>query len=247
MNDAAKNLKKYEINIVLVALPYTSIKERAEIVNAFQQSNVEVKIIPSISDVIENKISIKDLPNISIEDLIGREVIPPKHHLMIKNINDKVVLVTGAGGSIGSELSRQIIKINPSKLIILDFSEFALYSINKELNESIKETKPKIEIVSILGNILDHDLINNVFENFHIDIIFHVAAYKHVPIIEQNIVSGINNNVFGTLNLAKLSINKGIKNFVLVSTDKSVRPTNFMGASKRLAEIICQSFNKNSP
>ena len=243
LKDAAKNLQKHGIDIVLISLPHTSIKERSEIVNELQKCNVEVKVVPSITDLIENKVSIKDLPNIDIEDLLGRDIIPPKEHLMTKNIKNKVVMVTGSGGSIGSELTKQIINIKPNILILVDFSEYSLYRINETLKETLKNDNSNIEIIPILGNVLDLELLKNIFMNFNIDIIFHVAAYKHVPMIEHNIVSGIKNNVFGTLNLVKYSIEYQVKNFILVSTDKSVRPTNFMGASKRLAEIICQSYD----
>ncbi len=243
LKDAAKNLQKHGIDIVLISLPHTSIKERSEIVNELQKCNVEVKVVPSITDLIENKVSIKDLPNIDIEDLLGRDIIPPKEHLMTKNIKNKVVMVTGSGGSIGSELTKQIINIKPNILILVDFSEYSLYRIDETLKETLKNDNSNIEIIPILGNVLDLELLKNIFMNFNIDIIFHVAAYKHVPMIEHNIVSGIKNNVFGTLNLVKYSIEYQVKNFILVSTDKSVRPTNFMGASKRLAEIICQSYD----
>ena len=197
-------------------------------------------------DLVAGTASIDELKEVSIDDLLGRETIPPNIELLGKNIQGKSVLVTGAGGSIGSELCRQIVKLQPNKIILFDHSEFNLYEIDKEIKQINGSIKLKVEIIPILGSVQNKTRLNSVFNKFKPDTIFHAAAYKHVPIVEYNVVEGVRNNIFGTLNCAEAALSSGVKAFVLISTDKAVRPTNVMGASKRLAELILQALSKDS-
>ena len=199
---------------------------------------IKVKIIPSISKLIDSQFKIDQLKDIKIEDLLGREPVEPNHKLMAKTISNKTVLVTGAGGSIGSELCRQIIVLKPQKLILMDISEFAIYKLLEELKNF--SCTQEFDLIPVIGSVQDRLFLKNLFDCFKFDTIYHAAAYKHVPLMEQNIMQCINNNVFGTLNVAELSVVAKIKNFIFVSTDKAVNPTNFMGASKWIAENICQ-------
>ena len=183
---------------------------------------------------------IEDLRFLTIEELIGREPVPPIKDLMKKNIKDKVVLVSGAGGSIGSELSKQILFQNPKKLLLLDTSEFALYSILTELKGIVECSSDKIELVPVMCSVQNKNLISKLLKKFSVNTIYHAAAYKHVPMVEYNVVESIRNNVIGTKTLTDLAIKHNVKNFILISSDKAVRPTNFMGCTKRLSELICR-------
>jgi FlaA1/EpsC-like NDP-sugar epimerase len=235
-----KLIKKYQIRQVLLAIPSLTINRRREIIKSLEDKSLYIKALPGLNDIISGTVSFNDLKNIEIEDLLGREPIPAYVELLSKNIENKNVLITGAGGSIGSELSRQIAQLKPTQLIILDSSEFALYTINQE----IKTKYPYVKLVEILGSVTNQVLIDNVIKSYKIDTIYHAAAYKHVPIVEFNPVSGIENNVLGTLVVARSAILHNVQSVVLISTDKAVRPTNIMGASKRLAELILQAFAK---
>ena len=213
-----------------------------EIFNNARNLGFKVFRIPSLNDIISENSIINNLKKINIEDILGRETISPDKELLYKKIKNSVVCVTGGGGSIGSELCRQIIKLNPRKLIILENNEASLYKIGMELSKlSSKDNSFKI----ILGDTLDSNLLNKIFSDFKIDIVFHAAAYKHVPMVEENIISGLKNNILSTQNLCDISIKSGVKNFVLISTDKAVRPTNIMGASKRFSELIVQGFSND--
>ena len=192
-----------------------------------------------MNDIITDKNSINDLKKINIEDILGRETIAPYKELLFEKIQNSVVCVTGGGGSIGSELCRQIIKLNPKKLIILENNEPSLYKIGMEINKlSQKNNSHKI----FLGDVSNPNFLKKVFGEFKIDIVFHAAAYKHVPIVEENILSGLKNNILSTESLCEISVKSKVKNFVFISTDKAVRPTNVMGASKRFSELIVQGF-----
>ena len=182
---------------------------------------------------------------LKIDDLLGRDLVPPNQKYLKSNIADKVVMVTGAGGSIGSELCKQVIKLSPKQLILFEQSEFSLYLIEQDLNESISE-KINIVITPILGSVTDFHKLEQVCKTFHVQTIYHAAAYKHVPMIEQNIFSGIENNIFGTLFCAQVAVATSVEVFVLVSTDKAVRPTNIMGATKRFSELILQALAKQN-
>ena len=229
------------IEIVLLALPSITRQKRNRIINNLNKHKVIVKTLPSVQDIVEGKVSVSDIKDLSIDDLLNREQVKPNLELLSKNITSKVVMVTGAGGSIGSEISRQIIKLNPKKLILIELSEFALYRISEEL----KEMNKNIKIIPLLINIQNKIKIEQVFNTFDIDTVYHAAAYKHVSLVEENITESVKNNVFGTFILAEAALKYNISNFVLISSDKAVRSTNVMGATKRLAEICVQSLYDN--
>jgi FlaA1/EpsC-like NDP-sugar epimerase len=232
-----------EISDILLAIPSISRSQRAEIIAKLSKLKVSIRTLPSVQDIASGKITISDIHDLDIQDLLGRDLVIPDAGLLAKNIYKKVILVTGAGGSIGGELCRQILQQDPVQIILLEQSEFALYAVEQELNNLItKNTHLKISIVPVLGSVQSESLICGVFAKYSPHIIFHAAAYKHVPLVEANIVEGVLNNVYGTYNLAKLAIQLKVPNFVLISTDKAVRPTNVMGASKRLAEMVLQAF-----
>jgi FlaA1/EpsC-like NDP-sugar epimerase len=236
-----KLINKKNINLVLLALPSISRIKRNQIIDDLNKYKIMVKTLPSIQDIVNGKISISDIKDSTIEDLLNREQVEPNLELLSKNINSKVVLVTGAGGSIGSEISRQIIKLKPKKLLLLELNEFALYKINEELKNII----PNLKIIPLLMNIQNSSRLNEVFKTFKVDTVYHAAAYKHVPLVEENICESVKNNVFGTFLTAQVAIQNNVSSFVLISSDKAVRATNIMGASKRLAEICVQSLYHN--
>ena len=236
-----KLIHKKSIDLVLLALPSITRQIRNQIINNLNKHKVIVKTLPSVQDIVEGKVSISDIKDLSIEDLLSREQVKPNLELLSKNINSKVVMVTGAGGSIGSELSRQIIKLNPKKLILVELSEFGLYKISEEL----KNINKSIKIIPLLINIQNKKKIEQVFNTFNIDTVYHAAAYKHVPLVEENITESVKNNVFGTFILAETALKYNVSNFVLISSDKAVRSTNIMGATKRLSEICVQSLHDN--
>jgi FlaA1/EpsC-like NDP-sugar epimerase len=240
-----KNINKLinskNIEIVLLALPSISRQKRNQIINNLDKYKVIVKTLPSVQDIVQGKVSVSDIKDLSIEDLLNRDQVQPNLELLSKNINSKIVMVTGAGGSIGSELSRQIMKLNPKKLILVELSEFALYKINEDLKNIDKNTKT----IPLLINIQNKIKIEHVFNTFNIDTVYHAAAYKHVPLVEENISESVKNNVFGTFNLAEAALKYNVSNFVLISSDKAVRSTNIMGATKRFAEICVQSLYDN--
>jgi len=232
-------LKDKDIELILLALPSITHQKRNQIINRINKHRVTVKTLPSIQDIVEGKISISDIKDLTIEDLLSRDPVKPNLELLSKNIYSKIVVVTGAGGSIGSEISRQILKLKPKKLILIELNEFALYKIYEELKNK------KIKIIPLILNIQNESRVNHMFKTFNVDTVYHAAAYKHVPLVEENICESVKNNVFGSLNIAKAVIKYNVKNFVLISTDKAVRPTNIMGATKRLAEISIQSLWDN--
>ncbi|GAB4297687.1 MAG: nucleoside-diphosphate sugar epimerase/dehydratase [Thiohalomonadaceae bacterium] len=231
------------IRNVLLAMPSLSRKRRNEILARISSAHVAVRTLPSMSDLAQGKVSISDLRELDIDDLLGREPVTPNHILLAKNIAGKVVLVTGAGGSIGSELCRQILAVNPAKLLLIEQSEFALYAIHQELEEKLAGldgVTPPV-LVPLLASVQDGDRMREIMSTWHPDTVYHAAAYKHVPLVEHNPTEGIKNNVFGTLRTAQAAAENGVSDFVLISTDKAVRPTNVMGASKRLAEMALQA------
>ena len=240
-----KNIEKListkSIDTILLALPSITRQKRNQILNDLNKHRVIVKTLPSIQDIVDGRVSVSDIKDLTIDDLLNREQIKPNLELLSKNITSKVVMVTGGGGSIGSELSRQIIKLNPKKIILIELSEFALYKINEDL----KNINKSINIIPLLINIQNKKKIEQVFNTFNIDTVYHAAAYKHVPLVEENITESVKNNVFGTFILAEAAIKYNISNFVLISSDKAVRSTNIMGATKRLAEICVQSLYNN--
>jgi FlaA1/EpsC-like NDP-sugar epimerase len=239
--NVGKLINKKNIDFVLLALPSISRQKRNQIINNINKYKLTVKTLPSVQDIVEGKVSVSDIKELIIEDLLNREQVQPNSELLSKNISSKVVMVTGAGGSIGSELSRQIIKLNPKKLILVESSEFALYKINEDLKNIYKN----INIIPLLINIQNKTKIEQVFNTFNIETVYHAAAYKHVPLVEENITESVKNNVFGTFILAEAALKFNVQNFVLISSDKAVRSTNIMGATKRLAEICVQSLYDN--
>ena len=234
------------INTVLLALPSVSRARRHEIVESLLKFNLDVRTLPGLADLAYGKVTVSDLQELDITDLLGRDPVEPDQTLLHKNILGKVVLVTGAGGSIGSELCRQILALKPARLILVDHSEFALYSIHTDLEAHLPEAQRDL-VVPIIGSVCDKCRMKQVFSIWQPDTVYHAAAYKHVPLVEANVTEGIRNNVFGTLTVATVAANAGVSYFVMISTDKAVRPTNVMGASKRLAEMLIQSLASKSP
>ena len=233
------------ISDVLLAMPRLSRKRRNEILTQIRTARVAVRTLPSVTDLAQGKISISDLRELDIDDLLGREPVMPNHILLAMNVRSKVVMVTGAGGSIGSELCRQILVVGPSKLLLIEQSEFALYGIHQELQEKLSDRD--IVLVPLLASVQDDERMREIMSTWHPDTVYHAAAYKHVPLVEHNPAEGIKNNVLGTLRTAQAAVENGVSDFVLISTDKAVRPTNIMGASKRLAEMALQALAANTP
>lgn len=230
-------IQSKDVEIVLLALPSISRFRRNEILKILRHYKLTVQTLPSISDLIKGKVSISDIKELDVNDIINREIVPPKKELLYRNITSQVILVTGAGGSIGSEICRQIIKGKPKKLILCEISEFALYKIYEELIN----IKQDLMIYPILANVQDQTKMKEVIKTFEVNTIYHAAAYKHVPLVEANICEGVLNNVFGTFSVSNVAIQNGVSNFVLISSDKAVRSTNVMGATKRLAELCIQA------
>ncbi len=237
-----KLIQTKDISVVFLALPTINRSKRNKIIEKLNHYKLIVKTLPTLSEIINGRITVSDIKDLNIDDLLNRDQVKPDAKLLNKNINSKTVLVTGAGGSIGSELCRQIIKLKPNKLILLELNEYALYKIYEELISLNKNLK----IISLLVNIQDQIKLETIFDKFKVDTVYHAAAYKHVPLVEENICEGVKNNVFGTLSIAKASVNKKISNLVLISSDKAVRPTNVMGASKRLSEMCMQNIYNNT-
>ena len=226
---------------ILLALPSVTRARRNEIVTELRSLPVHVRTVPGLSDLATGRVTFHDMLELDIEDLLGREPVPPQSELLARNLADKVVLVTGAGGSIGSELCRQILLERPTRILLLDHSEFALYSIHSELSAIKTARSLDVDLVPLLGSVVNYGRIAALCHAWRPDTIYHAAAYKHVPLVEGNPAEGVVNNVLGTLNLARAAIETKVSNFVLISTDKAVRPTNVMGASKRVAEQILQA------
>jgi len=236
-NNLEKLIQINNISIVFLALPTINRKKRNQIIEKLNQYKLIVKTLPSVSEIVDGRITVSDIKDLNIDDLLSRDEVKPEVKLLNKNINSKTVLVTGAGGSIGSELCRQIARLKPYKLLLLELNEFALYKIYEEL----KILNKNLKIVSLLVNAQDQEKLETIFETFKVDTVYHAAAYKHVTLVEENICEGIKNNVFSTLAISKASVIKKVSNLVLISSDKAVRPTNVMGASKRLSELCMQA------
>lgn len=230
-------IEKFHVRDVLLAMPSASRHQRNLILQQLEQYPLHVRTLPDLMDIAEGRIEVSDIQEVDIGDLLGREAVMPDQDLLHKNIHNKVVMVTGAGGSIGSELCRQISQLQPSMLILFEISEFSLYRLEMELKKLVNH----IPVVSILGSVVNQKRVTAICKQFNVQTIYHAAAYKHVPIVEKNISEGVRNNVFGTLNCAQAAIESDVETFVLISTDKAVRPTNTMGASKRLAELVLQA------
>jgi FlaA1/EpsC-like NDP-sugar epimerase len=233
------------ISDVLLAIPSLSRRRRNEILSEIGAMRVGVRTLPSVNDLVQGKVSVSDLRELDIDDLLGRELVEPDPMMLAMNVRNKIVMVTGSGGSIGSELCRQIFFIGPSKLLLIEHNEYALYRILNELEEKIAGRG--IELVPLLASVQDSERMREIISTWNPVTIYHAAAYKHVTLVELNPAEGIKNNVLGTLRLAQAAIGNGVLDFVLVSTDKAVRPTNIMGASKRLAEMVLQALASTNP
>ena len=230
-------IPKHQVEKVLLALPSITRSQRREIIEKLEPLMVKVQSVPPIEELVNGHLKISDVQEVDIMDLLGRDPVPPIPHFLKANIEQKVVMVTGAGGSIGSELCRQIIKLNPKLLILLELSEYALYAIEQEL----KAAAPDLGIIPSLGSVLHQAKLEQLMRNYQVNTVYHAAAYKHVPLVEVNPFVGLMNNSVGTYRCAKAAQHSGVDTFVLISTDKAVRPTNVMGASKRIAELACQA------
>jgi len=242
-----KNLKKLikrnKIDEVLIAMPSVAKSTLRNLLNEIEKFSIKVRILPGVEELAQGKVSVSELKEVDINDLLGREEVNADQELIKKNIREKVVMVTGAGGSIGSEISRQVLQNKPKLLIIFDLNEYSLYTIRQELEDK----KTRVKIKSILGDVRDQNRVKEVCETFGVETIYHSAAYKHVPLVEENPFEAVSNNIFGTLNCVLAANKSKVQTFVLISTDKAVRPTNIMGATKRFAELILQSLSaKNS-
>lgn len=247
-NDISRLIETHGVSDILLAMPSIDRSRRNQILQNLRDFHVHVRSLPDLVDLAQGLVTVLDIKELEPDDLLGRASVEPDSELMLKNIQHKIVLVTGAGGSIGSELCRQIIKAQPAKILLLDHSEFNLYKIESELSKLIRASSHSDEekIIPILASVKDEHQLKKIFSQWSIDTIYHAAAYKHVPLVECNPIEGLQNNVIGTFNLANLAQSKGVKNFVLISTDKAVRPTNVMGASKRFAELILQALADNN-
>jgi len=234
-------IKKHSVSRILLAMPRENKKRISRVLNKIESLPVEILSIPGSADLVSGKAKIDELRDVSIEDLLGRDSVKPNVELLSSNIAGKVVMVTGAGGSIGSELCRQILKQKPSKLVLFELSEFALYQINRELQGQVDMSNVDCQVVPLLGSVQRKNRLMTVMRAFNVQTVYHAAAYKHVPVVEHNVVEGVRNNVFGTLYAAEAAIEAHVETFVLISTDKAVRPTNVMGTTKRMAELVLQA------
>ncbi|WP_199464600.1 nucleoside-diphosphate sugar epimerase/dehydratase [Vibrio sp. bablab_jr001] len=238
---AAYLVEKYGVTQVLLAVPSASRARRKKILESLMELSAEVLTVPDMKDIVEGKASIDQLKDVAIEDLLGRDPVTPQQSLMEANILSKVVMVTGAGGSIGSELCRQIVRYKPKALVLFELSEFGLYQIDRELNQLIQDEGLSVEVIPLLGSVQRINRLMVTMKSFNVQTVYHAAAYKHVPLVEYNVVEGVRNNVFGTYYTAQAAIEAGVESFVLISTDKAVRPTNVMGTTKRMAELGLQA------
>lgn len=236
--------ERHDIREILLAMPSISKTRQKQVLDQLEPLKLKIKVTPSIQSLVNGELRVQDIREVEIEDLLGRDQVEPDARLLSICITGKRVMVTGAGGSIGSELCRQILRQRPAKLVLLEMSEYALYAIEQELTGLRQQLKLDVEILPFLGSILDSAKLDRIFTTCEVETLYHAAAYKHVPLVEHNPAEGIRNNVFGTLSVAQAAMAARVKNFVLISTDKAVRPTNVMGATKRLAELILQACSR---
>lgn len=234
-------IEKLDVSRILLAVPSTSRSVRARLIEELEPLGLPVLTIPGMADLVDGKMQIDDLQDVKIEDLLGRDPVEPIPALISANVYNKVVMVTGAGGSIGSELCRQILQQHPKTLIMFDASEFSLYEIDKELTQLCGQQHCDVQLLPIIGTVQDRERLLRVMQTHQVQTVYHAAAYKHVPLVEFNVIEGVKNNIFGTWQTAEAAIASKVETFVLVSTDKAVRPTNVMGTTKRLAELVLQA------
>ncbi|MBE7927483.1 polysaccharide biosynthesis protein [Pseudomonas saudiphocaensis] len=231
---------------ILLAIPSATRARRREVLERLEPFPLHVRSIPGFMDLASGKVKVEDIQEVDIADLLGRDAVPPQQALFEQCIRDKVVMVTGAGGSIGAELCRQILSNKPDVLLLFEHSEFNLYSIHIELERLVTRTSLPVRLVPILGSIRNPDRLLDVLRTWQVETVYHAAAYKHVPMVEHNIAEGVLNNIFGTMHVAQAAVQAGVANFVLISTDKAVRPTNVMGSTKRVAELILQALSRET-
>ena len=234
-------IEKNSVKRILLAMPRDNKKRIAKVLNRLENLSVEILSIPGSADLVSGEAKIDELHEVSINDLLGRNAVKPNNELLQANIKNKVVMITGAGGSIGSELCRQILAQRPKKIVLMELSEFALYSINGELQKLANKLDYELTIVPLLGSVQHKTRLLTIMRTFNVQTIYHAAAYKHVPVVEHNVIEGVRNNIFGTLFVAEAAIEAQVETFVLISTDKAVRPTNVMGTTKRMAELVLQA------
>ncbi len=237
--DLESLIESQNVQEIFLAMPSIQHKKRNDIIEWLEPFPVKVSTLPGMDEIVGGKVSFSDIRDVDINDLLGREPVKPEHHLLEKCIKGKVVMITGAGGSIGSEISRQVFRHQPAAIMLYELNEFALYQIEHDLQKA--NTDPKVKIISLLGSVQDRKKLKKIIQLYQVNTIYHAAAYKHVPMVEHNISEGIYNNTQGTLITAQVAAEAGVENFVLISTDKAVRPTNIMGASKRMAEMALQA------
>jgi FlaA1/EpsC-like NDP-sugar epimerase len=238
---AQKKLGKFGIEEVLLAMPSVGRARKKEIIESFEATDVKIMELPGVTQLVDGQVKVSDIREVDIIDLLGRDPVPPKPELLEKNIKNKVVMVTGAGGSIGSELCRQIVKHQPKMLVLFEMSEFALYSIDCELQTS------GVQVIPVLGSVTNQAKLERILQQYTVQTVYHAAAYKHVPLVEANPFEGVYNTSIGTQRSVDAAVAQGVETFVLISTDKAVRPTNVMGASKRMAELYCQGLASTHP
>ena len=229
---------------LLLAIPSSTRARRREILGYLEGYPLHVRSVPGFMDLASGRVKVDDIQEVDIADLLGRDPVPAQSELLERCIKNRVVLVSGAGGSIGSELCRQIVALGPTSLLLFDHSEYNLYCILSELEERVQSQGLSVKLLPILGSVRHQEKLLDVLKTWSVDTVYHAAAYKHVPMVEHNVAEGILNNVLGTLNIAQAALQAGVENFVLISTDKAVRPTNVMGSTKRLAELVLQALSK---
>ncbi|KGY07448.1 polysaccharide biosynthesis protein [Vibrio sinaloensis] len=234
-------VEKYSVSKVLLAIPSASRGQRRDIIERLTELQVEVLTVPNLDDIINGSFQLDQLKEVTVEDLLGRDTVEPNQELLEKNITGKVVMVTGAGGSIGSELCRQIIGNRPQALVLFELSEFGLYQIDREISQLVNDLGLEITVFPILGSVQNSERLKSVMSSFKVQTVYHAAAYKHVPLVEYNVIEGVENNIFGTFRTAQAAVASKVESFVLISTDKAVRPTNVMGTTKRIAELGLQA------
>lgn len=240
-------IEQFGVSRVLLAIPRVSRRARREIIASLEPYNVHVQTIPDFNDLITGKARVDEIRDVDVEDLLGRNIVPPNDSLLAATIMAKSVLVTGAGGSIGAELCRQILLLQPKRIVLFELSEAALYQIEKDLRKLSSKLDIHCDVFALLGSVHHQERVREVMQTFEINTVYHAAAYKHVPIVENNVLEGIRNNVFGTLHTAMAAIESNVETFVLISTDKAVSPTSVMGATKRVAEMVLQALQDEYP